>query len=109
MERGGAEAVLVNCAPPEDITRALEKLQQSCGLPIGGFAHIGRFSPPRWKFEFYPQFIETDQWPPERYLGEARRWRERGASILGGCCGTRPAHIAALRGWLGADSRGVFA
>ncbi len=109
MERGGAEAVLVNCAPPEDITRALEKLRQSCGLPIGGFAHIGRFSPPSWKFEFFPQFIETDQWPPERYLGEARRWRERGASILGGCCGTSPAHIAALRGWLGAGSRSVSA
>ncbi len=105
MERGGADALLVNCVPPEDVTRALEKLARCCSLPFGGFAHVGRFSPPSWKFEFFPQFVETDQWPAEKYLAEARRWRERGASILGGCCGTRPAHIAALRAWLAADTR----
>ncbi len=100
IERGGADAVLVNCSPPEDITRALGKLSRSCSLPFGGFAHVGRFSPPSWKFEFFPQFIDTDQWPPERYLAEAKRWREHGATIFGGCCGTGPAHIAALRAWL---------
>jgi S-methylmethionine-dependent homocysteine/selenocysteine methylase len=100
MERGGADAVLVNCSPPEDITRALAVLSRSCSLPFGGFAHLGRFSPPSWKFEFFPQFIDADQWPPERYLAEAKRWREHGATILGGCCGTGPAHIAALRAWL---------
>ncbi len=100
MQRGGAEAVLANCAPPADIARAVEKLRKSCSLPAGAFAHVGRFSPPSWKFEFFPQFVETDEWPPERYLAEAEHWRERGATILGGCCGTGPAHIAALRAWL---------
>ncbi len=109
MERGGADAVLVNCVPPEHITRGLENLGLCCSLPFGGFAHVGRFSPPSWKFEFFPQFIETDQWPAERYLAEAKRWRERGATILGGCCGTRPAHIAALRAWLGAGTRSAQA
>jgi len=97
MEKGGAEAVLVNCAPPEDVTRALGTLKKATGRPVGGFAMIGRFSPPSWKFDFFPQFIETETWPPERYVNEARRWREAGATILGGCCGTQPAHIAALR------------
>jgi len=97
MEEGGADAVLVNCAPPEDITRALDKLSRCCSVPFGGFAHIGRFSPPSWKFEFFPQFIGTDEWPAGRYLAEVKRWRERGATILGGCCGTGPGHIAGLR------------
>lgn len=105
MERGGAEAILVNCAPPEDITGALERLADICSVPFGGFAHVGRFSPPSWKFEFFPQFIETEQWPPARYVAEAKRWRERGATILGGCCGTGPAHIAALHAWLSTDAR----
>ena len=105
MERGGAEAVLVNCAPPEDLTAALEKLKPSTGLPTGGFAMIGRFSPPSWKFDFFPQFIETEQWPPARYATEAKRWRARGATILGGCCGTQPEHTAALRAWLDSDAR----
>ncbi len=109
MERGGADAVLVNCAPPEDITRALETLRRHCSLPFGGFAHIGRFSPPSWKFEFFPQFVETDQWPPERYATEAERWRAHGATILGGCCGTGPAHIAALRATLEAAGRSAGA
>ena len=109
MERGGADAVLVNCAPPGDITRALEKLQRCCTLPFGGFAHIGRFSPPSWKFEFFPQFVETDEWPPERYVAEAARWRAHGATLLGGCCGTSPAHIAALRASLGVEERSAQA
>jgi methionine synthase I (cobalamin-dependent) len=36
---------------------------------------------------------------PQATLG---RWHdELGATLLGGCCGTRPAHIAALRDRLG--------
>ncbi len=105
MEKGGAGAVLVNCAPPEDITRAVARMKKLTALPFGAFAHIGRFSPPSWKFEFFPQFVETESWSPERYAGEANRWREAGATILGGCCGTRPEHIAALRSRLGANGR----
>jgi S-methylmethionine-dependent homocysteine/selenocysteine methylase len=105
MEKGGAGAVLVNCAPPEDITRAVARMKKLTSLPFGAFAHIGRFSPPSWKFEFFPQFVETESWSPERYAGEANRWREAGATILGGCCGTRPEHIAALRARLGANGR----
>lgn len=109
MEQGGADAVLVNCAPAEDITRVLDKLKTSCSLPFGGFAHIGRFSPPSWKFEFFPQFKDAEEWPPERYRAEADRWRELGATIFGGCCGTGPAHIAALRASLAPEGRSARA
>lgn len=96
MEDGGAEAVLVNCAPPEDIGRAVPRLAGFCRGPFGAFAHIGRFTPPSWKFEFHPQFSETESWPPERYASEAQRWREAGATVVGGCCGTGPDHTRAL-------------
>ncbi|MFI5090703.1 MAG: homocysteine S-methyltransferase family protein [Terriglobales bacterium] len=107
VEKLGAQAVLVNCAPPAEIGRALAKVKAATRLPYGGFAHIGRFSPPSWKFEFFPQFSETETWPPERYAGEAQRWRDEGATILGGCCGTTPAHIAALHAALGARREGA--
>jgi len=106
MEKGGAEVVLVNCAPPEDITRALGRMKKFATRPFGGFAHIGRFSPPSWKFDFFPQFTDTEEWPPDRYAREADRWREQGARVVGGCCGTGPAHIAALRAWLGKNGAG---
>lgn len=101
MEQGGADAVLANCAPPEDMRGGIERLRKATSLPVGAFAMGGKFSPPSWKFDFHPQFVETEQWPPERYLAEAKRWCEAGATIVGGCCGTGPQHIAALRGWLG--------
>ena len=104
MEAGGAKAFLVNCAPPEDVTRALARIRKHSRLPFGGFAHIGRFSPPSWKFEFFPQFVDSDAWPPERYTAEACRWLDSGATIVGGCCGTAPNHTAALRVRLGERS-----
>lgn len=100
MESAGAEAVLVNCAPPEDVTAIVSRLAGYCRGPFGAFAHIGRFAPPSWKFEFHPQFSETESWPPERYAGQARRWLEAGATIVGGCCGTGPIHTRALLGAL---------
>jgi enediyne biosynthesis protein CalE2 len=97
MEKGGAEAVLVSNAPPEDISSAMPRLKAMAHIPCGGCAHIGKFSPPSWKFDFFPQFVETELWPPEQYASEARRWITGGATIVGGDCGTGPAHIAALR------------
>ena len=37
---------------------------------------------------------------PQQYLEYAKGWSEQGALIIGGCCGTRPDHIRALREWL---------
>ena len=78
------QATLVNCAPPEDIGVAVKQLKDC----FGAYAHVGKFDPPSWKFEFVPQFVETDAWPPERYAERAATWIESGARIVGGCCGT---------------------
>ncbi len=85
----GVEALLVNCAPPDDITAGLKALQPHAKVPTGTYAHIGRFDPPEWMF--------TDEYPPARYKDESAKWKSIGAGILGGCCGTTPEHIAQLR------------
>jgi len=97
VERISADAVLLNCAPPDDITVGLEELRKACALPFGAYAHIGRYDPPSWKFDFHPQFTDTETWPPENYSLYAKRWRELGATIIGGCCGTTPDHIKAIK------------
>jgi S-methylmethionine-dependent homocysteine/selenocysteine methylase len=107
MEQDGADAVLVNCAPPEDITAALSRMRKMTKLPFGGFAHVGHFSPPSWKFEFFPQFTDTENWPAARYTAEAAHWRDSGATIIGSCCGTRPEHTASLRAALGKSAGGA--
>ena len=101
MQALGVEAVLVNCAPPEDLAAAVGELDAASDLPTGAYAHIGKFDPPSWKFEFHPQFAETEAWPPDRYAAQALGWIAAGARVIGGCCGTGPAHIAALRQALG--------
>jgi S-methylmethionine-dependent homocysteine/selenocysteine methylase len=84
----GVDAILLNCAPPDDITAGLRELLPHARLPVGAYAHIGRFDPPEWLF--------TGEYPPERYRAVAADWKRMGARILGGCCGTTPDHIAAL-------------
>ncbi len=89
LEPLGLEAILVNCAPPDDITAGIRALAAGCKVPLGGYAHIGRFDPPEWMF--------TTEYPPARYREVAGTWQQLGARILGGCCGTTPEHIAALQ------------
>ena len=83
------DALLVNCAPPADIQAGLRALVRHSRVPVGAYPHIGRFDPPEWLF--------SDEYPPARYLELARDWVDSGARIVGGCCGTTPEHIAALR------------
>jgi S-methylmethionine-dependent homocysteine/selenocysteine methylase len=97
LEARGVELVAVNCAPPDDVTTAVARVRAATTGPIGAWAHIGKFDPPSWKFEFHPQFTQTEDWPPARYAERARAWRAAGAQLLGGCCGTTPHHIRALR------------
>jgi len=85
-----ADAMLVNCAPPEDIQGALAQAPWLSGA----YPHIGRFDPPSWKFEFFPQFTCTESWPAERYAAAARAWN---VQLVGGCCGITPEHIKALK------------
>jgi S-methylmethionine-dependent homocysteine/selenocysteine methylase len=82
------DVVLVNCAPPEDVKAGLRELKLHWSAPIGVYPHIGRFDPPEWLF--------TDEYPPPRYVEEAKLWCEMGATVIGGCCGTTPEHIALL-------------
>jgi len=87
----GAEpdVLLFNCAPVPDITRALTELTRHYRRPTGAYAHVGRFDPPDWMF--------TDEYPPDQYLAAARNWAALGAQVIGGCCGTTPMHIEALK------------
>lgn len=97
LEPLGADVIAVNCAPIEDITRAVAELRRHRAGPVGAWAHIGRYDPPSWKFGFYPRFSGTEEAPPARYLEAAREWKRIGAQVIGGCCGTTPEHVRALR------------
>lgn len=92
------DAVLVSGAPVEHVDRAIGTVVDYAGRPAGALAQIGRFDPPSWKFEFFPQFTDTEACPPDRYAAATRGWIARGARIVGGDHGTTPAHIRAITG-----------
>lgn len=79
----GAAAVLVNCVPAGDADRYVAALV-GLGAPFGVYANAGGDAIGRGGVE------------PEAYARLAAGWRAAGATIVGGCCGTGPGHIAAV-------------
>jgi S-methylmethionine-dependent homocysteine/selenocysteine methylase len=84
-------ALLVNCLPADAVIRALAKLQTvAADLPVGAYANAGRFVPGvGWE--------DTAAVDPDHYAAAAVQWRAAGATLIGSCCGTTPAHIRRLR------------
>ena len=87
----GPDAVLVNCVSPELAAGCLETIAASTPLPRGAYANAGGpdLQAGTWSFD--------EAWTPERFAAAALDWARRGAQIVGGCCGTSPAHTRALR------------
>ena len=79
-------AVGVNCLPAERVTACLPVLA-GCGLPFLVYANLGAPD---------GRGGRTHACSPETYAEHARAWARAGARAIGGCCGTRPAHVRAL-------------
>src|SRR6266850_1729510 len=84
----GASAALINCTPPDGVDLALPAAAAS-GVPFGAYAHLG-------EVDAAVAWGRAPDLSPEEYARRALRWVERGATIVGGCCGTGPEHIRAL-------------
>ncbi len=93
-----AKALLFNCSQPEVMAEAVGLAGQALGgasIRLGVYANA--FPPQGAEAEanatLHP--IRADL-TPQGYLAFAQAWRDAGASIIGGCCGIGPEHIAAL-------------
>ena len=83
-------AILVNCASALDLYRPLSELRAHTSLPVGAYGNVGYTDDSQ-------KWLNSDAADPEAYARYAGQWVEIGATLIGGCCGTSPAHIAALR------------
>lgn len=90
------DAVLLMCSRPEGISPGLPLLRQSLNVPLGAYPNVGYnpLAPLRGTDPLQPD----PKYAPERLAEFAGHWVELGAQIVGGCCGTAPAHIEAMRG-----------
>ncbi len=108
--RLGAKALLFNCSQPEVMGAAVDEARRvlrEVGPAVAGSAatdmQIGVYAnafPPvnaaLAEANVELSAIRADL-TPTAYGAWARDWAARGASIIGGCCGVGPEHIAALR------------
>lgn len=90
MSNMGVDAVGVNCgAGPEQMLMVAERLLAACDLPVFAEPNAG-----------LPELVDGQtvfRLGPAPFAEKTARFAERGVQILGGCCGTTPEHIAALR------------
>ena len=85
----GAIAVGINCVPPAFVDVALDVLLRENAAPVSVYANLGRAEERQgWAGDAYMN--------PEEYAALAQGWVKRGVSIIGSCCGSKPAHTAAL-------------
>ena len=92
------DAVLIMCTSPEDISAALPRLRDAFECAVGAYANTGyRVNPNFGESEGEKWHVFRDGCPPDRYADFAAQWREMGASIIGGGCGSTPAHVQAIR------------
>lgn len=97
----GAAAILFNCSRPEVMSPAIEtvlsKLKRcDLHLPIGVYANGFPTLQKEVQANADLHEIRRDL-DPAGYLGFVDTWCRLGATIIGGCCGIGPEHIAALR------------
>lgn len=84
------DAIAINCTPTPSITSSLRRLADTTRLPMGAYGNIGYADADKG-------WVNTDAVEPDAYARYAREWLDLGVRVVGGCCGTTPAHIAALR------------
>ncbi|MFT5051075.1 MAG: S-methylmethionine-dependent homocysteine/selenocysteine methylase [Chlamydiales bacterium] len=87
----GVAGVLVNCVPATAAlahVRALADVLATSRTRWGCYANAGH-ADEQMGWSSAPGI-------PDRYADLARTWVDAGATIIGGCCGTGPEHVAAL-------------
>lgn len=89
LKEKGADGVGLNCRlGPLEIERALKQAHVPAGVTLAAYPNAGRLGLLNGEY----QYKST----PEYFAERAGFLREQGVSVLGGCCGTTPAHIQAI-------------
>jgi len=81
------DAVFVMHNDVDLVPAALVALRAVWPGTLGAYPHVGDWEPPNWVFR---------EIAPADFARRAHEWVAAGATIVGGCCGTGPEHIAAL-------------
>ena len=97
--------VMLSCVSPENYEKNLKEMKE-LNVPFG--FKLNGFMTTKPKNGYTSSFFKNSGGNPNEFLGHrhdftpenigeiAKKFKDNGATILGGCCETRPAHIAAM-------------
>lgn len=86
LEQSEADAVGSNCGlGPQSVLEAIKKMARVTLKPLSAMPNAGLAQFANGKF-YYP-------FNPEYFVRYGKKFIQSGVKILGGCCGTTPAHI----------------
>ena len=88
------DAYLFNCTSPAAISAAVQTLAKLTNKPIGAYPNSYHV-PEGWTLD-NEKSVEARDMTTEDFVAFSRDWRNKGASIIGGCCGLGPSHIDAM-------------
>jgi methionine synthase / methylenetetrahydrofolate reductase(NADPH) len=99
LTKWGADAIGCNCsAGPATVLSAIERMRTATTLPLVAMPNAGM-----------PRAVDGRNiylCSPEYMASFARKFAQAGVQFIGGCCGTTPSHIRAMRSALRAlDAR----
>ena len=90
LTKWGADAVGCNCSSgPAIVLNVIERMRLATRLPLAAVPNAGM-----------PRAVDGRNIymaSPEYMASFARKFLHAGASLIGGCCGTTPSHIRAMR------------
>jgi len=102
LELNGLEpdAYLINCCAANLVTPSIKALKELTDVPIGGYANaenvILNATNSNLKLAAERHWDSAIEINEQAYLEEAKLWIKEGASIVGGCCRTKPSYIKEL-------------
>ena len=86
-------AVGINCTAPEYIESLIREMKKNTEKPIIVYPNLGKIYNP------IDKTWETAS-STGNYGQSARQWYEAGATVIGGCCQTKPKDIQAITDWV---------
>ncbi len=95
-------AYLVNCCGANFVGQAINELKELTNSPIGGYANAENITVISEGVNLVDNAEDLQKQSckeinEEEYATEVAKWIDNGASIVGGCCRTRPGYIKELR------------
>lgn len=92
-------AVGVNCVEPKYVSSLISEIKASTDKLIVVYPNVGLLYDEksiRWKWKH----VDNEKEEREKTFSErTKHWFEKGASLIGGCCNSKPSDISAIASW----------